>query len=327
MEIISTSGSSLFLAYGSDESTRTASVVPRDVLDTALVEEAIRRGVELLDGHTAHTPVWGEGRVRGVRVSVAGKLRKFPAHLVVVADGARSIIARSLGLASPPRWPVRLGLVAHYAGQAQLHAGFGQMHVRKDGYCGVAPLPDGRLNVAMVVPVQAPLKARRSPTEFFEDWIRSTPRLSDTLSACRRVDAVRGVSPIGARARRAWTPGALLVGDAAGFFDPFTGEGIYRAMRGAELAAAVSQMALEAGDFSNAALASYGALRGDAFSHKQAVTALVQVFVRYPMLLNYVAPRLAARRETAGKLAGILGDLTDAREFFRPPFLWSVFRP
>jgi flavin-dependent dehydrogenase len=119
----------------------------------------------------------------------------------------------------------------------------------------------------------------------------------------------------------------MLVGDAAGFFDPFTGEGIYRAVRGAELASNVALAALDAGDVSGAMLADYEALRAEEFDWKRRLTAVVQIFVRYPMLLDYAVPRLAQRRETAGKLAAMLGDLADARDFFRPGFLWSALHP
>jgi non-specific serine/threonine protein kinase len=48
---------------------------------------------------------------------------------------------------------------------------------------------------------------------------------------------VRAIGPFAQQARRPWAPGAALVGDAADFFDPFTGEGIYAGLRGGELLA------------------------------------------------------------------------------------------
>ena len=77
------------------------------------------------------------------------------------------------------------------------------------------------------------------------------------LADCTRISPVRGIGPIGSRARRVSMDGAMLVGDAAGFFDPFTGEGIYRALHGAELLSEVGHDALVRNDVSAARLARY----------------------------------------------------------------------
>ena len=47
----------------------------------------------------------------------------------------------------------------------------------------------------------------------------------------------------------------LLVGDAGGFYDPFTGEGVFTALRSAELAVTTMVRALRSGDVSARALA------------------------------------------------------------------------
>ena len=109
----------------------------------------------MMSGVIAHEPLMHGSTVSGVRGSRAGTTIAFPATLTVVADGNRSTLARALNLTVPARWPVRMGLVAHYEGDAPLRSGFGQMHVGTDGYCGVAPLPGGRLNVAVVVKADA----------------------------------------------------------------------------------------------------------------------------------------------------------------------------
>ena len=69
------------------------------------------------------------------------------------------------------------------------------------------------------------LRSRRRPTTR-----RPGERASPT-------DTVEGAAPVGHRVSAAAGPGWFLVGDAAGFLDPFTGEGIHRALVSAELAA------------------------------------------------------------------------------------------
>src|SRR5947207_15136003 len=82
----------------------------------------------------------------------------------------------------------------------------------------------------------------------FERFAFSFPDVRERLRGADRADTVRGVGPIGARVRATSGPGWMLVGDAAGFFDPFTGEGVYKALRGAELAAEIATDALEHDD-------------------------------------------------------------------------------
>jgi flavin-dependent dehydrogenase len=220
-----------------------------------------------------------------------------------------------------------MGLVAHFVGKPNLRDGFGQMHVRPDGYCGVAPLPDGLVNVSLVVPTNALQRAHLSATALFDRWIAETPRLRACLADCRRVSPVRGVSPLGSRARRAHVSGALLVGDAAGFFDPFTGEGIYRALRGAELAVQTAHASLAVDDVSSSNLVSYDHMRMRAFGAKELVTRLVQLFVQFPSLMTYSLPRMSERQDSSRALSAVLGDIQEANISLTARALWSALRP
>src|SRR5439155_12689311 len=123
----------------------------------------------------------------------------------------------------------------------------------------------------------------------------SFPAVAEALRGAERVSRVRGVGPMGARVKRAWGDGFLLVGDAAGFFDPVTGEGVYKALRGAEFAAGVAAGALERNDLSARSLARYGRLQRREFAPKEMVCRLVQFFVGLPPAMDYAAARLASR--------------------------------
>ena len=114
----------------------------------------------------------------------------------------------------------------------------------------------------------------------------------------------------------------MLVGDAAGFIDPFTGEGIYRALRSARAAAE----ALAAGTDEGAAQR-YRSARREAFAAKDALTWLVQGMLASPPLMGYALRRLASRPETADKLGSALGDCRPASDALSPLFLAQVLRP
>ncbi len=327
MEIVSPGGKVLRVEYRTRERSHWAATLPRRVLDTVLVNHAVRHGAQLETGVLVREPIIQSGIVAGVVAGSSGVRRSYSAHLTIVADGNRSVIAGALGLAARPRWPVRLGLVAHFEGCADLRDGFGQMHVGHNGYCGVAPLGNGCFNVAVVVRSDAVQRSGMSPARFFDEWIAHLPALRKLLAASTRSTPVRGVGPIGARAKRASVGGALLVGDAAGFFDPFTGEGIYRAIRSAELATGVAAEGLRRQDLSSGFLRVYDERRQNEFRRKHVVTALVQGFVQFPSLMEYALPRLSARADPLQRLGAVLGDCEEASRFLNPGTLWGALRP
>jgi flavin-dependent dehydrogenase len=324
MDVTAPNGGTIRLTYRPDGIEAHAVALPRERLDARLVALATASGAELREGVVVKAPILRDGVVRGIRGSHGGTPVEVEARMTVVADGSRSTLAASLGLTRPVRWPRRLGLVAHAEG-VEFPGGYGRMFVDRGGYCGVAPLPDGLANVAIVVPHGALRGSGLSATQFFHVWIAAHPQLRRAVGGAPLVTPIRGVSQIGMRVQRPYAPGAVLVGDAAGFFDPFTGEGIFRALRGAELASTAVMAFLESG--SRRPLHDYATARTNAFRSKSAVTALVQLFVQRPALLQYAAPRLGRRAVALQVLGNVLGDTADPWTFLRPAMLWEALRP
>ena len=199
----------------------------------------------------------------------------------------------------------------------------GEMHVERDGYCGLATVDDGLTNVAIVAPVPRARAAKGRADAFFDDWIAARPHLAPRFIGARREGAVRAIGPFAQHARRAWAPGAALVGDAADFFDPFTGEGIFAALRGGELLApfaiAAAGAASERG--MRTSLAEYERARRAAFGAKWKVERLVGLAVAMPMLMDRAIAALAADRAMADLFVGVCGDFVPPREVLAPSFL------
>ncbi len=327
MKVISPAGRSFIMQYSREGRDDEAHVLatPRRVLDAALVDHARRSGACVREREKVEGVLVQDGVAAGVVLRRrGGEAREIRARLVVGADGVHSAVVRSLGLEAPLRWPRNLGMVAHYRGYSGLDS-WGEMHVSERGYAGLAPLSGGLVNVGLVMPMSAKLTG--TAAERFEAFANSFPAVRERLGGAERVSQVRGVGPIGARVGRVHGPGYLLVGDAAGFFDPFTGEGVYKALRGAELAAEVAAEALEKNDLSARGLSRYARLRRRHFAAKEIVCRLVQLFVAVPPAMDYVAARLAARPAPLNTITGVLGDFADARAALSPTFLWSLLRP
>jgi flavin-dependent dehydrogenase len=192
------------------------------------------------------------------------------------------------------------------------------MHVGRGYYIGLAPLAGDRLNVGMALPLDGDKRAAESR---FSSAIAGLPAVVARLRGSRRLTPIRGASPIGHRVRSSAGRGWMLVGDAAGFIDPFTGEGIYRALRSARAAAsAVRELDDEAAD-------RYRQLRRRAFAAKDALTWLVQGMLAASPVMRYALRRLAARPRAAAILGSALGDCRPATDALSPRFLAEVLRP
>lgn len=298
----------------------------RHRLDHLLLERARAAGVDVREGAHVRRVLREGGRVVGVEATVGGVPERVRASVVVGADGRNSAVVRDLGLAVPLRWPRKTGLVAHYRGVAGLGR-HGEMHVGRAAYAGLAPLEDGLTNVAVVADVRAVERRPGTVDAFFAASLAAMPAVARKLEGAERVGGIRGVGAMAQRARRTTGDGVLLVGDAASFLDPFTGEGIYEALRGASLAAPVLHDALVARDTSAAALASYRAARRRAFTAKREVCWIVQGFVAAPPLMNYVTDRLDRRGDLGLTLSGVLGNLRPAQAALSPLFLARLLRP
>jgi flavin-dependent dehydrogenase len=114
------------------------------------------------------------------------------------------------------------------------------------------------------------------------------------------------------------------VGDAADFFDPFTGEGICAALRGAELVEQTARAALaRPGPVSRAALRPYASARRRAFFGKWLVERAIGYAMLAPGLFDRAVERLE-RRGLAHTLIGVTGDFVPPRAVLNPVFLSQV---
>ena len=313
------------ITYHVDGQPRYARAAPRTHLDALLLAAARSRGVTVWQGFRVTSVLERAGAVVGIRGHDAtGATFDLLARLVVGADGLQSVVARSLGTLVARRWPRRLGLVAHYQGVPWPEE-HGQMHVGRRGYVGVAPVDEKLLTVGLVAPMP---QGRLGPAAAALDAaLADYPALAARLASGKRVGPVRGVGPMAHVVRSCGGAGYLLVGDAAGFLDPFTGEGIYRALRGAEVAADVATEALRRGSDVAIIGPDYAWARRAAFQAKERLTVAIQALLETPALMEYVVARLSSRPEVGAQLANVLGDLAPAETVLHPGYLWDLLRP
>jgi len=283
-----------------------AFALARERLDDLLLEAAVGAGATLLHGRAEDVIVEG-GRVAGIVVrDEGGATAEERARFVVGADGSGSILARKLGLARAARGPRRFALGGHYRGFDDL-GGFVEMHVDRGTYFALNPLPGALTNV-MVVVRERQLAAWSGAVDDGVWGIAATlggGRRS--FEGAERVGPRASVGPLAFDVRAVTYPGALLAGDAAGFLNPFTGQGVMLALRGGIAAAVAIQAALRAGSQEAAAWESYAAQRARDFGARRRLARAVDVLVDVPLLARRAASRLRRSPELGERLMRALG--------------------
>jgi flavin-dependent dehydrogenase len=177
-----------------------------------------------------------------------------------------------------------------------------------------------------VVPASRAREVAGHKEAFLTAWLAAKPHLAGRFARATRVSPVQATGPFASQARRAWSHDALLVGDAADFFDPFTGEGIFAALHGGDLAAATALNVLRSRDSDRSrALAAYDRDRRRAFGGKWIVERVIAAVVANPWLINRAARTLSRRRDMADLLIGVTGDFVPAREVVNARYVLTTF--
>ena len=193
-------------------SSRGEIAVKRSLLDDLLLHRARELGAEVREGATVRALEHGW--------NIQTTAGTFSARTLVAADGRNSTVARLLGLL-PLAEKDRIGVQTQFPAPQD----FGNrvlMRFHPRGYCGLASVGDGQLNLCLVSTARhiGDLKA----------WAVREFALSPTQEW-------RTITPLARAAVPATHANLLLVGDAARVVEPFTGEGIYYALASGELAA------------------------------------------------------------------------------------------
>lgn len=310
-------------ATGSFPDGRIGLSVDRARFDHALVERARAAGVAVhertrLVGLDAASE--GGGRRATTRGERDGTAATWRARVVVGADGLRSTVAR--GIAAYRRAPRlrKVSVTLHLEG-LDLDPTRGRLVLDRTGTIGLAPLDAGgrRWNATVVIDAGDARSIRGAPARF------ALARIAAALAPARRGSLVAGPwasGPFDWPSRRAAADGVALVGDAAGYYDPLTGQGIYRALRSAELAARAVDEALAAGRARRADLAPYER----ALRRELRVPLRVQRGVEAVLSSARLRPAAVALLGRAGpamdELVGVTGDALPAGRLLRPS-LWS----
>lgn len=298
--------------------------VRRELFDATLVSCARKAGVELFEGHRVTGLVRdGAGAVQGVECSSPTREKlSLRARFVVGADGTRSRVATELGVRRETPWLRKVALVTRYSDVPW--GDRAEVHLLERGFFAVAPVDGGDVSLNLVLDAAEYERTGLPRDELLEAWLRRTPALGQRILRGRRIDPVRGTGAMAMSTTRQTFDGAALVGDASGYVDPITGEGIFFALKGAELLSETLSHALHAGRTDARVLQPYLAGRRREIAPRIAFSLLLQRGLRHPALVGAAFRLLAARPRLVDTLVSVTGDYVPLRELARPSVWWNA---
>ena len=303
-------------------------VVRRKIFDAFLADKA-GKAARLLENHEAQHLIFDGTQVVGIRGMDRQNDRPFElfAPLILGADGFNSVVARETGLFEhdPQHWVVALRQyfrnVKGLDKQIELH----YLDEVIPGYLWLFPADDGTANVGIGMLHQA-LKAKKVNLKEAMHNALQSDFLRERFAEAQALEEPTGWNlPVGSKHRKNYGPGFLLLGDAAGLIDPFTGEGIGNALYSGKIAARVAAQARQAGDFSASFLQRYDTQLWQALGDELAVSAKLQRIGRHRTLLNFVIGKAARSAHVREIISGMMANQIPKTKLANPLFYFKLF--
>jgi len=308
-------------------------VVPRLRLDEVVVERSVVAGARFLDGTQVTSLEQQKGGLylRGERNGSTsspqgGQIVRLEARLAIAADGGQASFARRLGLIRRP--PDLVAVRAYFEGDVGPETR-PEIHVERvimPGYSWIFPTGDGRANVGTGTLVSTVKKGSLSLARVMQQFVANNPYARERLRLAEMVSPVqghplrtdlRGTQPYGQR--------VLVTGEAAGLVNPLSGEGIAYALESGEMAATHARRALESGDFSEAALSTYGRALHCRYGADHRVARFLRIFFQYPWLLNRLVRRMQQDPDLALAFGLVVIGVESPKTVLSPRFLSRLF--
>jgi hypothetical protein len=243
--------------------------ISRRELDDCLWREAKSRGIECRtqEARSIHR----HDEIFEVRTSES----PIFARVVINASGRWSRLNQQ------PKGDIWIGLKGHFAAETDDAV---DLYFFKDGYCGVQAVSPGVLNACALM--------KQGSARQLEDIFRKDESLFERSRTWKQITDTFATAPVYLGLRSPVRDGVLQVGDAAGFVDPFVGDGISLALRSGYLAGC-SVLDRTADEYAQLYLRSFSAI----FRNTRAIRSVLAASGPFrPWLLNTVRLPGVARR-------------------------------
>ena len=312
------------IRYSGNSAVRTGSplviAIKRMILDDKMAKAAVEAGASLVENYSVKGAELSRSEGLWTVYSRAKGGSSYRSRVLVLADGAHSRLARSLGVISTKPKAI--------CSRAYVEAG--TFRFNEDGVCFYRPsIVPGYLSIFRQADDGLGLCCYIMPggkskivdlKRMHHTLINEDPYISAELGPDARIGKMRAGFLRTELVKESYSDHLLIAGDAAGHIDPLTGEGIQYAMDAAEIAAGVLEESFLKNDFSKKFLQRYHKRCMKSFGRDfRWSSRMTKWFVRYPIFLDAYAS-LCGRRGDAFMLewAYIMIGSKPKKFFFRP---------
>jgi geranylgeranyl reductase family protein len=299
-------------------------VIRRQIFDNFLFEKIKATDVEIRENFSVTDVLQTDGFVTGVRGKdrKTGEILEFNSKLLFGADGYNSIVSRKMDLYEhdPDHWVVALRCYYKNVGgltdQIELH----YVDEVIPGYFWIFPIEDGYANIGIGM-LHSIIKRKDIDLKKALKNAINSPTFRDRFVDAEPQEKPIGWNlPVGSKRRKSYGNGFLLLGDAAGLIDPFTGEGIGNAMYSGKFAIETAVEALNQIDYSADFLAQYEDNLWDMIGNELNISSKLQKMGQNKFLLNFVIGKAAKNPEVSDIIAGMLANEVPRKRLANPLF-------
>tara|TARA_B100002052_G_scaffold278631_1_gene285160 strand:+ start:3562 stop:4779 length:1218 start_codon:yes stop_codon:yes gene_type:complete len=308
------------------ENIKEGYVVPRETFDNFLFEKA-KKVSDVKENFKVTNLITEGNQVIGIKGISNKKTEKIYAPIILGCDGSKSVIARKLGYHTEDEKNTAIAIRCYYSGvegltdQIELHF----VDEVLPGYFWMFPAGKNIANIGIGLSKKNAKKDERKLTQILDEVTKSDFFINRFKNA-KKLEKPKGWSlPLGRIKRPNHGNGFMLLGDAAGLIDPFTGEGIGNAMGSAKIAVEISSLAHQKRDFSKKMFSEYDKLVWKEFGPELKTSTKLQNLANYRTLLNLVINKASLNKNIQEIISGMLTKEIPKEKLSNPMFYLKLF--
>lgn len=274
----------------------------RDQFDAAIVQLALDAGAEFRFNESLENFIQETSDV-----VVRTDKNQYRAHALIGADGRKSKVASLLKVSETlPEKRVAIHCYLHTSTKAER---MGEMHIFSDGsYAGIDPTGSNEYNLSVVCDGQI-VRKLGGLNATLNHYVSQSKNLFERFGHIGHEIQISAASPLQHRVKQIVNKNVALIGDASGFIDPLTGEGIYNAMRSAQLISRVLVTAFQEQTPISTALEEYAHEHKKWLSAKSRLNRVFQFIIRQNWLVEAIGRYLRVSASRADTFIGIIGNI------------------